>query len=357
MRTSLWGCRQMFLSCIKTFQLLYVGLHCIVVGDPSVAWNMKCGIYLLPGFEHSLTFWKCYLRAFQFTNAEVCDLRLTQCVMRKMCHNWNLSCFDALPSTRIFFHKCDAFDIVFFRRLTDRAFQPYLDQIDQLEASVTQLEQAAYRLDGYSKKLGKDPQFPFRLMKDNFPFPPRTMHCDPSKLLVFTELQVSCFFTFFYFLTIVSSIEQLKSCPLHEGGPVVLNRFRAQYDLKALPPLKVVGLTQCRRATNLTKKLSYIIRLKITAEISNPKSHLWNFIHLLRFCACWVGFGLTPLAYWFNFCLDLNTAHRRTRCESQKLKKEERKLVATMVESYECQKKNWLPHFIEKLRSNDLGND
>jgi len=34
-----------------------------------------------------------------------------------------------------------------------RALQPYLDQIDQLEASVAHLEKAAYRLDSYSKKL------------------------------------------------------------------------------------------------------------------------------------------------------------------------------------------------------------
>ncbi|PAA61909.1 hypothetical protein BOX15_Mlig029542g1, partial [Macrostomum lignano] len=34
-----------------------------------------------------------------------------------------------------------------------RALQPYLDQVDHLEASVTQLEQAAYRLDAYSKRL------------------------------------------------------------------------------------------------------------------------------------------------------------------------------------------------------------
>jgi len=34
-----------------------------------------------------------------------------------------------------------------------RVLQPYLDQIDQLEASVSHLEQAAYRVDAYSKKL------------------------------------------------------------------------------------------------------------------------------------------------------------------------------------------------------------
>ncbi|GAB1599996.1 biogenesis of lysosome-related organelles complex 1 subunit 2-like [Argonauta hians] len=34
-----------------------------------------------------------------------------------------------------------------------RSLQPYLDQIDQIEESVSNLEQAAYRLDAYSKKL------------------------------------------------------------------------------------------------------------------------------------------------------------------------------------------------------------
>ena len=36
----------------------------------------------------------------------------------------------------------------------DKGLQPYLDQIDKLEESVASLEQAAYRLDAYSKKLG-----------------------------------------------------------------------------------------------------------------------------------------------------------------------------------------------------------
>ncbi|XP_065911286.1 biogenesis of lysosome-related organelles complex 1 subunit 2-like [Dysidea avara] len=34
-----------------------------------------------------------------------------------------------------------------------KSLQPYLEQIDQLEASVSTLEQTAYRLDAYSKKL------------------------------------------------------------------------------------------------------------------------------------------------------------------------------------------------------------
>lgn len=34
-----------------------------------------------------------------------------------------------------------------------RSLQPYLDQIDQIEESVSNLEQAAYRLDAYSKRL------------------------------------------------------------------------------------------------------------------------------------------------------------------------------------------------------------
>ncbi|XP_074648498.1 biogenesis of lysosome-related organelles complex 1 subunit 2-like isoform X2 [Tubulanus polymorphus] len=34
-----------------------------------------------------------------------------------------------------------------------RNLQPYLDQIDQIEESVSNLEQATYRLDNYSKRL------------------------------------------------------------------------------------------------------------------------------------------------------------------------------------------------------------
>ncbi len=37
----------------------------------------------------------------------------------------------------------------------DASLQPYLDQINQIEEQVTALEQAAYKLDSYSKKLGE----------------------------------------------------------------------------------------------------------------------------------------------------------------------------------------------------------
>lgn len=37
----------------------------------------------------------------------------------------------------------------------DASLQPYLDQINQIEEQVSALEQAAYKLDAYSKKLGK----------------------------------------------------------------------------------------------------------------------------------------------------------------------------------------------------------
>ena len=37
----------------------------------------------------------------------------------------------------------------------DDSLQPYLDMIDQLDESVTALEQAAYKLDNYSRRLGK----------------------------------------------------------------------------------------------------------------------------------------------------------------------------------------------------------
>ena len=34
-----------------------------------------------------------------------------------------------------------------------KQLQPFLDQIDQIEESVSTLEQAAYKLDNYSKRL------------------------------------------------------------------------------------------------------------------------------------------------------------------------------------------------------------
>lgn len=37
----------------------------------------------------------------------------------------------------------------------DGGLQSYLDQINQIEEQVTALEQAAYKLDTYSKKLGE----------------------------------------------------------------------------------------------------------------------------------------------------------------------------------------------------------
>jgi len=39
--------------------------------------------------------------------------------------------------------------------LSDESLQPYLEMIDQLDESVTSLEQAAYKLDNYSRRLGK----------------------------------------------------------------------------------------------------------------------------------------------------------------------------------------------------------
>jgi len=42
----------------------------------------------------------------------------------------------------------------FVLTLSDKSLKPYLEQIDKVEESVASLEQAAYRLDAYSKKLG-----------------------------------------------------------------------------------------------------------------------------------------------------------------------------------------------------------
>ena len=44
--------------------------------------------------------------------------------------------------------------------LADEALQPCLEQIDQVEESVAQLEQTAYQLDAYSKRLGLFVSFP-----------------------------------------------------------------------------------------------------------------------------------------------------------------------------------------------------
>lgn len=38
----------------------------------------------------------------------------------------------------------------------DKNLEPYLEQIDKVEESVASLEQAAYRLDAYSKRLGEE---------------------------------------------------------------------------------------------------------------------------------------------------------------------------------------------------------
>jgi len=38
--------------------------------------------------------------------------------------------------------------------VSDSSLQPYLEMIDQVEESVAGLEQAAYKLDAYSKRLG-----------------------------------------------------------------------------------------------------------------------------------------------------------------------------------------------------------
>lgn len=45
--------------------------------------------------------------------------------------------------------------ILFLIFFIDASLQPYLDQINQIEEQVSSLEQAAYKLDAYSKKLGE----------------------------------------------------------------------------------------------------------------------------------------------------------------------------------------------------------
>ena len=39
--------------------------------------------------------------------------------------------------------------------LIDDSLQPYLEMVDELDESVTSLEQATYKLDNYSRRLGK----------------------------------------------------------------------------------------------------------------------------------------------------------------------------------------------------------
>lgn len=45
--------------------------------------------------------------------------------------------------------------------LLDKNLEPYLEQIEKVEESVASLEQAAYRLDAYSKRLGNGQFLPF----------------------------------------------------------------------------------------------------------------------------------------------------------------------------------------------------
>lgn len=53
----------------------------------------------------------------------------------------------------VFVLNVDHSSILFF--FLDESLQPFLEQIDQVEESVCTLEQAAYKLDAYSKRLGK----------------------------------------------------------------------------------------------------------------------------------------------------------------------------------------------------------
>lgn len=52
--------------------------------------------------------------------------------------------------------------------LTDAELQPHLDQINVIEEQVAALEQAAYKLDAYSKKLGNHFYFCFDLIRVPF---------------------------------------------------------------------------------------------------------------------------------------------------------------------------------------------
>lgn len=59
---------------------------------------------------------------------------------------WSMNCFPGIELTRT-----NSFAFFFFK---DAALQPYLEQINLIEEQVAALEQAAYKLDAYSKKLG-----------------------------------------------------------------------------------------------------------------------------------------------------------------------------------------------------------
>lgn len=51
--------------------------------------------------------------------------------------------------------QCDQQHMAVCVFTSDASLQPYLDQINKIEEQVSALEQAAYKLDAYSKKLGK----------------------------------------------------------------------------------------------------------------------------------------------------------------------------------------------------------
>ena len=68
---------------------------------------------------------------------------------------WQSSCYPSQGAPLLFKAKSE-FQIsnVFFLCTIDASLQPFLAMIDKVDASVSSLEQAAYKLDAYSKELG-----------------------------------------------------------------------------------------------------------------------------------------------------------------------------------------------------------
>ena len=79
------------------------------------------------------------------------------CKCTSYCNNVCAVVFTFLTRNMRFYYK-KLFSMAYVNFLQyffkDKSLEPYLEQIDKVEESVASLEQAAYRLDAYSKRLG-----------------------------------------------------------------------------------------------------------------------------------------------------------------------------------------------------------
>ncbi len=100
---------------------------------------------------------------------------------------------------------------------SDASLQPYLDQINQIEEQVSSLEQAAYKLDAYSKKLGKMFVLPSRQCRANT--------CLTSCLKKYDKTQLTV---------------KVRTCKLRRN-PFTLTLLRSQREEASLLPFNQWG--------------------------------------------------------------------------------------------------------------------